>query len=82
MDVKIYSKTTCPYCVRAKNWFTKYNMTYTEILVVDSASKAAYIKDCPGKKTVPQILINGELIGGYDDLVAKEAYVKQLLGIV
>jgi glutaredoxin 3 len=82
MEVKIYSKTSCPYCVRAKAWFTKYNVTYNEILVVDTASKQAYLRDCPGKKTVPQILINGELIGGYDDLVAKEAYVKQLLGLL
>lgn len=79
--VKIYSKVTCPYCVRAKNWFKQKNVEFEEILL-DAATpdiKQAFFKDCPGAKTVPQIIVDDNLIGGYDNLIEKEGFVKRLL---
>ncbi|NJO65676.1 MAG: glutaredoxin [Richelia sp. RM2_1_2] len=81
MNVKIYSKDQCPYCVKAKQWFENYNIDYTEVKVT-FAVKDVFLLETNGARTVPQILIDDELIGGYEDgLLAKEGYVKNLLGI-
>lgn len=83
-EVKIYSKTHCPFCVKAKEWFTDNNVVFEEILLDKPTKelKESFFRDAPGARTVPQIVINGELIGGYEDgLIAKETRVKVLLGI-
>ena len=79
MGVIIYSTNTCPYCIRAKTWLNNNNITYDEVILDNQEAITKFKKDCPGKTTVPQILINDELIGGYDELMEKREYVINLL---
>lgn len=84
-EVKIYSKSTCPFCVRTKKWFEKNNVEYTEILLDKPTTelKKAFFNDAPGARTVPQIIIDGKYIGGYEDgLMANEDLVRRLLGLL
>jgi ribonucleotide reductase beta subunit family protein with ferritin-like domain/glutaredoxin len=68
MRVKIYTKDMCPYCVKAKEWFDGYGIKYTLIdLTNDEKRHAYYTKH--GASSVPQIIIDGQHIGGYSDLL-------------
>ena len=68
--VIIYSSATCPYCDRAKRLLEKKGMTYTEIRVdLDEAEREKMIT-LSGRRTVPQIFIDDQHIGGCDDLYA------------
>jgi glutaredoxin len=80
MKVTIYTKTTCPYCVLAKNWFTEHNIDYEEINFSKNPEKLKQFKlDNPTAKTVPQIFVDNELIGGHDDLMARSSEVLNLV---
>lgn len=68
--VVIYSKDPCPYCVRAKAFFDNKGIAYEEIDLTDKPEEIQAIKDKTGWRTVPIIMINGKLIGGYNDLKA------------
>ena len=71
--VEIYTKTTCPYCWRAKQLLNSKGIEYKE-LVVDFAGpeKETMIERANGRRTVPQIFIGERHIGGCDDLMALE----------
>jgi glutaredoxin 3 len=72
-NVVLYTKPTCPYCLRAKALLTKKGVQFTEINVEgDDANRAEMIEKSGGGKTVPQIFIHGTHIGGSDDLRALE----------
>lgn len=69
--VIFYTTTWCPYCIRAKKLLDSKKIKYTEI----NASKAdvrAEMVALTGGRTVPQILINDQPIGGCDELFALE----------
>ncbi len=67
--VEIYSTTYCPYCVRAKQLLDAKDVDYKEIDVTgDEAARVALVQKSGGRKTVPQVFINGVSVGGYDDL--------------
>jgi glutaredoxin 3 len=67
--VEIYTTPTCPYCAAAKRLLTRKGTTYTEIDVSrDPAIRTAMTKRAGGRRTVPQIFIDGKHIGGSDDL--------------
>ncbi|MDB1135323.1 glutaredoxin 3 [Candidatus Anaplasma sp. TIGMIC] len=68
-DVLIYTKVSCPYCTRAKALFNKKSIPFKEI-VVDNPATLNEMVERSGRKTVPQIFIDGESIGGCDDLYA------------
>ncbi len=69
MTVIIYSKTVCPYCDMAKNLLRMKGISYEEVMVDESVEKLqAMLQLSQGRKTVPQIFINGQAIGGFDDL--------------
>ncbi|OFW90360.1 MAG: glutaredoxin 3 [Alphaproteobacteria bacterium RIFCSPHIGHO2_12_FULL_45_9] len=71
--VEVYSTNYCPYCVRAKQLLDAKDVDYTEIDVTgDDEARMALVEKSGGRKTVPQIFINGQSIGGYDDLRALE----------
>lgn len=73
--VEIYTTAICPYCVNAKRLLDQKGVKYTEIHVdqdQDQAKRQEMVKRSGGKRTVPQIFINGQSIGGYDDLRALE----------
>lgn len=69
-NVQIYSKSFCPYCVRAKSFFEERGISFEEIDLSDRPQELEELKSRTGLRTVPQIFINGQLIGGYTDLVA------------
>ncbi len=72
-NIEIYSTTYCPYCVRAKALMDAKDLDYTEIDVTgDDDARMALVAKSGGRKTVPQIFIDGQSIGGYDDLRALE----------
>lgn len=70
--VVLYSKAHCPYCVRAKQLLTKKQVRFDEIAIDQDPEQAAKMVELTGRKTVPQIIINGEPVGGFDDLWALE----------
>jgi glutaredoxin 3 len=68
-EVLVYSKKPCPYCEQAKTLLTKKGFNYTE-LDVTRPDVLDQLRDLvPGVKTVPQIFIDGNHIGGYTELV-------------
>lgn len=70
-DVEIYTTRICPYCVRAKNLLQKKGVAFREVDVSDDAElRVALVEKAGGQRTVPQIFINGQHIGGSDDLHA------------
>lgn len=69
-NVIVYTSTNCPYCIAAKKLLTELNANFTEIKVDnpgDDVTREEMIK-LTGKRTVPQIIINEQPIGGFDDL--------------
>ena len=72
--VELYTTNYCPYCVRAKMLLERKGVAYTEIDVSDDDNaRAELVKKSGGRRTVPQIFIGGEGIGGCDDLYALDA---------
>ncbi len=69
-EIIIYTKDPCPYCVRAINLLNEKKLAFKEIDLTDNFDEIERIKEKTGWRTVPIILINGRLIGGYDDLKA------------
>lgn len=71
-DIVIYTTQVCPYCVRAKQLFQRKGLAYREIDVShDQAERMALVARTK-QRTVPQIFINDQHIGGCDDLYALE----------
>ena len=68
--VEIYSTGICPYCTMAKQLFDRKGVQYTEIRVDLEPAKRQEMMQKSRQRTVPQIFINNEAIGGYTDLVA------------
>jgi glutaredoxin 3 len=69
-DVKIYTTRVCPYCVAAKRLLSARSIPYEEVDVTGDDAKRAWLVEATGRRTVPQIFIRGEAVGGYDDLAA------------
>ena len=68
--VEVYSSMHCPYCVMAKQLLDRKGVAYTEIRVDLDPAKRQEMMTKSRQRTVPQIFINNEAIGGYTDLVA------------
>jgi glutaredoxin 3 len=71
-DVLMYSTGACPYCHNAKDLLHKKNTAFTDIRVDLQPELRQEMIVKSGKRTVPQIFINGQSIGGCDDLYALE----------
>ena len=71
-QVKMYFKVPCPDCEYAKRFFNDKNIPYEAVDLTDKPEEMHKIKTESGWRTVPIILINGKLIGGYSDLKALE----------
>ena len=72
-NVEIYSKSWCGYCARAKALLDAKGVAYTGVDVTTDREKELEMIQRSGAHTVPQIFIDGEPIGGADDLFALEA---------
>lgn len=69
-SVIVYSSESCPYCTRAKSLLSAKSIDFTEIRVdLDDKIRDEMVAKS-GRRTVPQIFINGSPIGGFDDLYA------------
>jgi len=69
-EVTIYTTRVCGYCVAAKRLLTSRKVAYTEVDVSNDNAKREWLVEATGRRTVPQIFIGAEPIGGYDELAA------------
>ncbi|MBF0213879.1 MAG: glutaredoxin 3 [Magnetococcales bacterium] len=70
-EIVIYSTTVCPFCVRAKMLLNKKKVVFEEInLDKTPERREEMVQRAGGRRTVPQIFIDGQHIGGCDDLHA------------
>ena len=71
--VEIYTWQYCPFCIRAKSLLKKKNVNFTEYKIDgDEDARALMIEIADGRRTLPQIFIDDEGIGGCDDLYKLE----------
>ena len=70
MKIIVFSKNNCQYCTKAKTLLSKLDLDYEEVKLEDFADTKDFLKEV-GKqvRTMPQIKIDGELVGGYHQLV-------------
>ncbi len=67
--VVIYSTKICPYCIRAKNFLNKKNISYDEIRIDENPEEMKKMIAISKRQSVPQIFIGDYHVGGFDDLV-------------
>lgn len=71
--VEIYTTAMCPYCVSAKQFLQKKGLAYEEVRIdSDPVRRDEMLARSAGRRTVPQIFVNGAHVGGFDDLVAAD----------
>jgi len=70
--VIVYTSANCPYCVWAKQLLDNKKVSYNEIRIDLDDEKRELMVRKSGRRTVPQIFINDQAIGGFDDLSALE----------
>jgi glutaredoxin 3 len=70
--IEIYTTPFCGYCARAKGLLDKKGAAYEEMDVMMDEKKRAEMRERAKRSTVPQIFINGQHIGGSDELAALE----------
>ena len=68
MKALVWSKTSCPFCVRAKDLLTKKGYEIEERKINEGWTREQLLESVPNARTVPQIFLDGEYIGGYDNL--------------
>ena len=72
--VEIYTWKTCPFCIRAKALLDSKDVDYTEYMIQgDDDARDKMAARANGRRTVPQIFINNQWIGGCDDMYLLEA---------
>ena len=70
-DILMYTTAVCPYCVRAEQLLKRKGVQQIEKIRVDLQPELRVeMMEKTGRRTVPQIYINGVYVGGYDDLAA------------
>lgn len=69
----VYTKDNCPYCVKAKALLKEYGLEYIETVIGKDISREEFLDTFPTVRTVPQIIIDGEHVRGYQGLVNKLA---------
>jgi glutaredoxin 3 len=78
--VQVYSTPYCGYCVRAKALLDRLRIPFEEIDVAGNYAARAWLAQTTGQRTVPQIFIDGESIGGYRelDVLARAGRLREL----
>ena len=67
--VVIYSTRICPFCVRAKNFFTKKDIPYEDIMIDQNPEEIKIMMERSKRQSAPQIFIGDYHVGGFDDLI-------------
>ena len=75
-EIVMYTTPWCPFCIRAKRLLDDKGVTYQDTNVATKQSVRAELLQLTGSRTVPQIFINGQSIGGCDELHALDAQGK------
>ena len=73
MEVKIYSTNWCPYCANTKWFLDEKGIKYEEINIEAEGMSREDLEKITGGRTVPQIVIDGNPIGNYDDLLTLDS---------
>lgn len=68
VDIVIYSKDNCKYCVFAKDFLTRQRISFVEKKIGENITLEEVLALFPTVKTVPIIMIEGRYIGGWDEL--------------
>jgi glutaredoxin len=68
MEAIVWSKYNCPYCEQAKQLLAQRGITYEERKIGDGYDKEELLAAVPGARSVPQIFLDDELIGGFNEL--------------
>lgn len=71
--VKIYSTSTCPYCIRAKQFLKENNISFEDVDVSADQDAAQEMVEKSGQMGVPVLDIGGEIIVGFDKQKIKQA---------
>ena len=82
-NVVIYGTRFCPFCMLARRLLKRKKVSFTEISVSGNRELWDEMEQRSGRSTVPQIFINDEPLGGYDDIAAldRKGELDQKLGI-
>jgi glutaredoxin 3 len=73
-NVEIYTWSTCPFCIRAKGLLKNKGVDFTEYCIDgDNAARAEMAQRANGRRSLPQIFIDNQHIGGCDDLYELES---------
>jgi len=76
MKAVVWSKPACPFCVKAKNLLKNKGIEYEEKNIAEGYKIEDLLALVPNARTMPQIWLDGEHIGGYDQLEAKLKEIK------
>lgn len=68
MSAIVWSKYNCPYCDQAKALLTQQGIKYEERKIGDGYTREELLEAVPNARTVPQIFLDGNLIGGFTEL--------------
>ena len=81
LNIEVYSKDWCPYCKKAKAFLKSKGLNFKEI-DINEGDNYEQMQERTGNKTVPQIIINDQSLGGYDEIIAleKNGDFNQLIG--
>ena len=81
--IEIYTQALCGYCAAAKRLLDSKGVDYSIIDITMNAELRREMKERSGRKTVPQIFIGDQHIGGYDDIAALDSAgdLDRLLGL-
>jgi glutaredoxin 3 len=72
-EVRIYTRTECQYCDYAKELLTERGIAFREIDVAEDYVLRGWLAWATGQRTLPQLFIDGEPIGGFADLMTMDA---------
>ena len=82
-DVRIYTTPACGYCTMLKRLMRAKGVVFEEFDVARDSEKRRWLASATGRRTVPQLFIDGQPHGGYTDAVAldRAGELDRLLGL-
>lgn len=81
--ITIYTKDYCPYCIKAKNLLDSIGATYEEVDIRSTPELIMELAKKSGMRTLPQIFLGDECLGGYDQVYTMntEGKLREKLGL-
>jgi glutaredoxin 3 len=71
-QITVYTTDSCPYCTSAKSLLAKRQIEYQEINLARDPDGRTELSELTGMYTFPQIVIDGETLGGFQELIAAD----------